>query len=1211
MGVLKFYPFPLLSLRNENIMTPLNLASLNITGLNLIEASAGTGKTWTIAALYILLLLEKELRPEQILVVTYTKAATSELRERIRRRITTTLDLYASGRAPADDELERLLMSTRTQDGDRAKKLLTRALYSFDDAAIFTIHGFCQRALLENTFESGSLFGSDMVSDQRAIIKQVCDDFWRSRILTQPDDFVEYLVAGGYTPEKLVKPLDGHLQNPDLIIIPQVECVQMEPLIAERDRLFAQLSELWNSDRSLIIEQIQQAVLNQQSYKPSQIKAAANVMDNWTAGGNSAYANDKLDFFSAKKIASKITKASPFTPDHLFFTLCGQLSDVMGRVNQAFQDKIISCRHELKLWLEKELGKRKRMLNQRAFDDLLLDLHCALEAESGVALAEKLQQRYKAAMVDEFQDTDPLQWNIFKRIAARPDYPLFLIGDPKQAIYSFRGADIFAYLNAGKNVPPQNMHSLGTNFRSDPSLVEAVNSLFKDGPTPFMHQEIPFDPVSSGRSADDRLLFNGIPDEQPFRLWLYPRSDESKVEVKPVATRNIVRAVGGEIARLLLPERVTISLSGGIRPLKPGDIAVLVKTHKQADRIQEALAALAIPSVQQGNATIFESSEALDLLRVLRAAAEPHREALVREALLTASMGLSANLVSRYVESSGEDPEWESWLLQFQNLHVAAGSGGVVALMSRLLGVCGVRQRLLSRTGGERSLTNLLHCTELLHQIEREQGKKLPGLVAWLERRIGKPGKEDAALLRLETDENAVMISTIHASKGLQYPVVFVPFAWDAPSGSPDRALFHNDDGDLVLDLAGVEESLQRTKSEQRAEAVRLLYVALTRAEFRCYAVWGGINGAADSPLFQLLHGGQASPDAKVFSSSGDGEILDGLQRLAGNGGNGICAEMMPLHGDVPPYNPREAAHSPLACRTLGHPPRDDWRVASFSGMTSGAGHTFEPHDHDTVPADKTAVQTDPEPSSGGLSIFHFPRGAKAGTCLHEIFEQLQYPQLNSDTIGTAVHSALAGNGFDEQWLPAVRSMVEDVTSARIIEEHPDFTLGRLNYGDWQAEMEFYLPIRQLAPDTLRSLFDGLLDTERFGDYFQLLDRLSFRQSRGMLQGFIDLVFTCNGRFYILDWKSNHLGMKSSDYTQVAMHDSMCRSAYILQYHLYTLALDRLLRLRMPGYSYEKHFGGAIYLYLRGISAGSAMEGIYCGRPLPDFIQRANEVMLD
>lgn len=1189
-------------------MNHLNLASINISGLNLIEASAGTGKTWTIAALYILLLLEKELRPEQILVVTYTKAATAELRERIRHRIASTLDLYSSGRPADNDELERLLMTDRPQNGERAIKLLTRALYSFDDAAIFTIHGFCQRALMDNTFESGSLFGSDMISDQSAIVKQVCDDFWRSKILPQADDFTELLAAASYTPEKLAKPLDGHFQNPDLKVIPLVDEAQLAPLVMERNSLYSQAGSIWNSHRSEIIGQIEQAKLNQQSYKPAQIDIAASSMDGWIVNGNAAQTNNKLEFFSASRIASKTTKTSPFIPNHPFFTLCQQLFETQNSIEQVFQSRVFSCQHELKQWFEQELSNSKKQLNQRSFDDLLLDLHLALEAKSGLVLAEKLRQRYKAAMIDEFQDTDPLQWNIFKRIGAEQGYPLFLIGDPKQAIYSFRGADVFAYLNAGRNVTKTNKHTLGTNFRSEAKLVKAVTTLFTACTDPFLCHDIPFQPVDSGRSANDRLLLDGTPDNLPLKLWIYPRSDESKSEVKPAATNAIVLAVAKETARLLELGRVTISASKQERPLKPGDIAVLVKSHKQANLVQEALLSLGIPSVQQGSNTIFKSSEALDLLRILRAAAEPHCEALVREALLTPCIGLSANEVASYVESSGEHPEWESWLLRFRSLHMIWVVNGVVALMSRLLGSCGVRTRVLSLVGGERCLTNLLHCCELLHQSELEHGKSLTGLITWLERRISSSSKDDASLIRLETDENAVMISTIHASKGLQYPVVFVPFAWDASSVKADRAMFHNDAGELVLDLAGSDESVKRASAERKAEAVRLLYVALTRAEFRCYTVWGGINGATDSPLFQLLHGAK---DVKTFSSLCDIAILEEVQRLSGNGESGISAVLMPLNDVYPRYLATEACGSPFICQTLGHPPRDDWHVASFSGITSGTAHVFEPHDHDSTPIDIAVVQSEADRFSAELTMFDFPRGAKAGICLHEIFELLDFTSLTGGYITSIVQASLAGNSFQEQWLSTVRTMVENVTSAAIIPGNPDFNLSLLRSGEWRAEMEFYLPVRKLTPETLRELFEGVLDEDLYGDFYDVLNRLSFQQSRGMLQGFIDLVFTHNGRFYILDWKSNHLGMKPSDYNQETMHESMCRSAYILQYHLYTLALDRLLKVRLPGYSYEKHFGGAIYLYLRGVMTGPAMNGIYFGRPTPEFIQRANEVLLD
>ena len=1190
-------------------MKPLNLSSITISGPNLIEASAGTGKTWTMAALYILLLLEKELSPEQILVVTYTKAATAELRERIRHRIATTLDLYTSGRAPADDPLELILLNDRPQEGERAKRLLTRALYSFDNAAIFTIHGFCQRALLENTFESGSLFGSEMISDQSALVKQVCDDFWRTRILSQPDDFIEYLVTEGYTPGKLARPLEGNFQNPDLIIVPDVEDIQLAPLIAERNSLFARAGSLWSSERSGIIGQLEQARLNLQSYKPIQIEAACASFDDWIAAGNAAATNSKLDFFSQRKIAAKTTKASPFAPDHHFFTICQQLSDLQNVIEHAYENRVIACQHDFKGWLATELSRRKKQLNQRAFDDLLLDLHCALEADSGTLLAEKLRRRYAAALIDEFQDTDPLQWNIFKRIGSDPEYPLFLVGDPKQAIYSFRGADVFAYLNAGHQVHPENRHTLATNFRSDAALVAAVSAVFAGSTDPFLCRDIPFHPVDSGRSGHDRLLLDKVPDRQPLKIWIYPRADETKPELKPAATSSIVAAVAGEIARLLAPGHADIASSKQMRPLKPGDIAVLVKAHKQAERVQEALSTLAIPSVQQGSSTIFESPEALDLLRIMRAVAEPHREALVREALLTASMGVNMQQVAQYVERAGEDPEWEMWLLRFRSLLTAAATGGVVALVSRLLGNCGVRERVLSRVGGERCLTNLLHCCELLHQAEREQGKNLTALISWLERKIAAPGKEDAALLRLETDENAVVISTVHASKGLQYPVVFIPFAWDAPAQKPARALFHNDDGDLVLDLAEGQESMQQAEAERKAEAVRLLYVALTRAEFRCYTIWGVLNNAAESPLFPLLHSAPAM-DAKQFSSFSDQAVLEQVRQFSSAGATGISALLMPSPESAPRYRSTDThPDSPYSCRTLGRPLREDWHVASFSSMTAGSGHGADPSDRDMIPPEATAVNVTAELAGEGDTIFNFPRGAKAGTCLHEIFELLDFSQLTSDTITTAVQSSLASNGFHEKWVPAVARMVTDVATAPIIPDAPDFRLSRLKLGEWQSEMEFYLPIRNLSPATVLGLFAGILDEELFAEFYEVLDRLSFRQSRGMLQGFIDMVFIHDGRYYILDWKSNHLGMSTTDYSQNTMLESMCHSAYILQFHLYALALDRLLKVRLAGYSYEKHFGGAVYLYIRGISPASVTNGIHFGRPQPEFIRRCGEIL--
>jgi exodeoxyribonuclease V beta subunit len=1204
-------------------MKNLNLNDIDTSGLTLIEASAGTGKTWTITALYILLVLEQRMRPEEILVVTYTKAATAELRDRIRKRLADTLELYASGREPVD-ELEQLLLTTRCINADAAQKLLTRALYSFDDAAIFTIHGFCQRALLENAFESGSLFDSEITSDQSAIVSQVCDDFWRSRIMTEEGPFLELLVIDGYTPEKLAAPFAGHFQNPDLQIIPEASNPDLTPLTEQRDYLLPPVATMWQSERSAITRQLNQANLNQTSYKPAQIEAAAAKLDVCLSSGSLQYGCDGLALFSTAKIRSGTKKGST-QPSHPFFELCQQLHDAAMQVDDAYKQKLIHLQTALQGWLRVELAQRKKGLNLRSYDDLLLDLHLALQGSGGEHLAVALRERYHAALIDEFQDTDPLQWRIFARMAGfgsahQPEpeqsqraYPLFLIGDPKQAIYSFRGADIQAYIAAALATEVDRRWTLDTNRRSTKPLVRAVNTLFRTD-DPFLCRAIAFTDVQSGRNKQQKLMQNGSLVEQPLRFWLYQREDQTKVAAKGAVRTATVTATVAEIARLLDGSFEIIGKNNTRRLLKPGDIAVLVKAHYQADQIQAALTSLGIPSVQHGSATIFGTREALDILRILRAAADPTRSALIREALLSAVIGLSANEV---FAMGSDDEVWERWLLRFRTLHDAARTGGVIAITPHLLGECGVRKQALVHAGGERRMTNILHCMELLHGAEQEHGIGIEASIIWLERRINGEQQDETALLRLETDDNAVTLSTIHASKGLEYPVVFLPFAWDPPSNRNSRVLFHADDGSLVLDLGSdkrEKENKQRAKEEQEAEAVRLLYVAVTRAEFLCYVTWGAISGAFGSPLRRLLHGTNFK-DAKSFGATDDKDIMNGLSALADSSiqeGNAVAmsVEFMPVNIVPPAYCPDQDIATIYSCRELQRMIATDWRVSSFSSIVSGSERTFQPHDHDALPSHAPSSDFDRMATTDGLSIFDFPRGAEAGACLHELFEHLDFSRASESSLEGSTLDCLQRNGYGQQWLPAVTRMIREVITTPLIPAAPEFSLARLRPDSWRTELEFFLPIGRLSGSLLREVFTGLLTPDLHGNFHEILSMLQVQESRGMLHGFIDMIFEHSDHYYIIDWKSNHLGNQRDDYHQSALRQSMAQHAYILQYHLYTLALDRLLSLRLPDYDYATHFGGAIYIYLRGVSADRSDNGIFRDRPTPEFIQRANKILL-
>lgn len=1187
-------------------MKHLDLTTLPTSGFHLIEASAGTGKTWTISALYILLLLESRLRPEEILVVTYTKSATAELRDRIRTRINDTLSLFSSGRPPRD-ALEEVLLSQRPVDAAQAIKLLTRALYAFDDAAIFTIHGFCQRALLEHAFESGSLFDTEMVSDQGAILHDVCDDYWRTRIMCESDSFLKYLSRSGYTPAKLAEPFKGHYQNPALKVIPATTDPDLDHEIARCTAHVPLVASTWHDDRTGIIQAIIQANLSQTSYKPSQIEAASHGLDTWLAAGNFTAPCPGLKPFTPAALQAGQKKGSTL-PSHPFFPLCQQLFDALQGIEQAFRHKLIYHQIALQDWICRELTSRKRSLNLRCYDDLLLDLQRALTGPDGELLAHNLRERYQAALIDEFQDTDPLQWQIFQRIGNRDGYPLYLIGDPKQAIYSFRGADIFAYGAASDSVEPANKATLQTNRRSTQALIGAVNALFQASADPFLSASIRFHPVDAGRDTTHHLLQNGQEVTDSLRFWVYERHDQSQAAKKAEAAAAIVRTMAAEISRLLDGSRTMVGKHGR-RPLRPGDIAVLVKAHYQSDLVQNALNALAIPSVQRGSATIFETMEALDLLRILRAIHEPFREQLVREALLTGTMGITANQIDGFLASDEHEQLWDSWMVRFRSLHETARSAGIMAVVEMLLDDCGVRNASLSRHGGERILTNILQCVELLHAAEQQAGG-LEALIIWLEQQIASGSDDENALLRLETDENAVQISTIHASKGLEYPVVFLPFAWDAPTHRGGQILFHDEQGQLFLDLGSDQLELNKelARRERDAEAARLLYVALTRAEFLCYVAWGCISDAHASPLFRLLHGSTLA-DPKKFKSRPDPDILQDII-TCGAQAAGLSAEFMPIDQAAVPYLPSETPLHEFSCRTLTENIAYDWRVTSFSSMIADSERGGQPHDYDAVVGRRIERPATAADTAGtGLSIFDFPRGAAAGTCLHKIFELLDFSGCEPSQISRISHTCLQESGYHDQWLPCIAAMVAEVTAARII-PGSTFTLSHLKKGSWNSEIEFYLPLNLLTPHSVQGLFHGVLDPSRHGAFNEILHSLNFHQSRGMLHGFMDMIFEHAGCYYIVDWKSNYLGSDLRNYSQPDLIHSMAEHAYILQYHLYTLALDRHLRQRLPGYRYETHFGGALYIYLRGVSSCSPEYGVYHDKPSSEFIRQAQSTML-
>ena len=797
-----------------------------------------------------------------------------------------------------------------------------------------------------------------------------------------------------------------------------------------------------------------------------------------------------------------------------------------------------------------------------------------------------------------------------------------MIGDPKQAIYGFRGADLFTYMKAAGQI--RDRHTLRKNWRSEPGLIASVNSIFSRKHRPFLYKQVPYPPAVPGDEENREYLSLNGKNEPPLQLWILETAEERKPE-KPLAKGKaralIPKAVGAEILRLISLGRKKKAFIGDM-PLKESHIAVLVRKNLEARMVQENLARLRIPSVLYGSGNLFDSVEAMETERILSAVAAPDNEALLRAALATDILGTTGEELDQFMK---DEDKWELIAERFRHYHELWNAKGFLPMFRYLISKEKVRPRLLTFPEGERRLTNLLHLSEVLHRESFDKNKRPANLLKWLsdQRNPDTPRLEEHQL-RLESDEEAVKIVTIHKSKGLEYPVVFCPFMWDGSEIRGDEFVFHDDHHDfrLTLDLGSAEKDAHKTLAEQEvlAENLRLLYVALTRARNRCYLVWGRINGAETSAMAYILHGPQSHESAKVVEATGsrfqkldDKKLLKEVKDLVDGAKGNIRISGLPDKRPKGFFTPVEDAET-LSCRTLSVIIPRDWKVSSFSSLVSG-GHPFtELPDHDTLSA---AYQEEEGPVEliseevAPTGIFAFPRGAKAGTFLHDVLEHLDFVLTDTSPMKNLVAGKLDEYGFQSRWLDTICDLIMKVLAIRLDPHSKGLRLSCIQNKDRLNELEFYFPLKIISPESLERLFHTGLRHQPMEDLPEAMGRLQFAPTRGFMKGFMDLVFQWHGRFYLVDWKSNFLGSRVADYGHEALIRAMKQDFYFLQYSIYTLALDQYLRLRMPDYRYDKHFGGVFYIFLRGVDPEKGPDfGIFRDLPTPELIEALRKELI-
>ncbi|MCW3479992.1 exodeoxyribonuclease V subunit beta [Neisseriaceae bacterium JH1-16] len=1161
-------------------LLPFSPLDVPLTGVNLVEASAGTGKTWNIAALFVRLLLEAqpgEAQPasvEQILVVTYTKAATAELRARLRARLAEALAALDADEV-GDAYLVELLAPYREDDELRgtARARLTAALTGFDAASIYTIHGFCQRVLTDAAFESGQPFDAELVADDEAPLLELADDFWRQRVLGDPL-YARLLAAHGDTPDAWLAAVKPYLAKDYLTLVtpPPGQLAEREAvrraawqvLCAAPASIDAGAAAFWDGFAALKGNLYKQPTYQRLFGWLTGIALPDTAPP--TLGSDTLKALGRL---TQQGLADGAKKGQT-PPEHPLFARIGDWLAAELAWQDAVAEEVARLKIELIRWIDTELAARRRAARQRRFDDLLTDLATGLrDPVSGPLLAEHMARSWQLALIDEFQDTDPVQYAIFRAGFIERGRPVFLVGDPKQAIYSFRGADIFAYLAARDDAGAR--YTLSTNHRSTDQLVAAVNALFAREQAFLL--DIPYQPVAS---AGGRGTLTLDKDLAPLTLqWLSPEQD--KPLSKDRAAKLAAASSSDAIAGLLVDAAeggARLTRDGNNRALKGGDIAVLVSTHRQGELVRAALAERGVASVALTQESVFSSREAKELAALLRAWVDPAHEGRLRAALATELIGLTA---AELVELIDDETGWETRQGAFAADHARWRDAGFMAAWRQAFVRERLAERLLPLPDGERRLTNLAQLTELIQQQSEQLAGPAP-LLAWFEACVVNPPAGEEAMMRLESDAALVKIVTIHASKGLQYPLVFCPFLWDGALSRQDTAFWRYRDGGetrLVPDeLAGDADHLA-SDSETLAEKLRLLYVALTRAEHRLVIGWTRASGMETAALSWLLHGeGTNSLEGlrELKDELSHDRLVADLHRFAGANPGAVR-----LQSELPTPARLAREESDAAewhVERLERPIFTPWRVTSFTGLAQhGSRHAAEAPDHDRLVARPVESADPAEPV---FDRFSFPRGARPGTCLHAIFENIDFT-ASPEAHAPVIAEQLARAGFGEEWHGAAADIVARTLVAPL---DPGARLAEVPNRRRLVELEFLLPLQPLQAEKLSEILvdpaHGLHPACRAA-----AATLDFRRVEGYLKGFIDLVAEAEGKLYLVDYKSNHLGDAPDDYGTEQLAEAIAREHYYLQYLIYTVALRRYFATR--GLDFGQRFGGVRYLFLRGL----------------------------
>ncbi|MEW6992268.1 exodeoxyribonuclease V subunit beta [Colwelliaceae bacterium 6441] len=1133
-----------------------------LSGIHLIEASAGTGKTYNITRIYLRLLLERKLTVQQILVMTFTKDATEEIRGRIDEFIRLALNNWQS--LCTTDEFFVCLSEKIAED--EARFILKQALLFLDEAAIFTIHGFCKSALTEHAFASGISLNANMETDQQSLVLQASQDWYR-QLASEDEQAFNHVIEFWPVPESLVSHFSKAIYKKCAL-----ELVETDSIIANFTEGAQQaLNDLTVNQRFLfsqLVEGKKAAEIDKRSDEFQQLLTWLNAVID-----DHQQVSQKIPdaFFDGRRFARSKVKNE-------LITIFSKINQVKQQAKTLLSD--IARIHALSIVrqgiyrIRESVKQQKELLSLLTFDDLIYTL---AEKTTGdhkdnikSDLADILFKQYPFALVDEFQDTDPEQFSILKslyyhREKYAPDYGLMMIGDPKQAIYGFRGGDIFSYMSARKACDHQWL--MDTNWRSTSQMIHGYNRLFygsdltEAGRDVFGYQ-IPYHPVKPSPVAREKASSHQVDEAALHFIHFVP--PDSKGVIKQSFRAEMATWCANEIIHLLSDKKRNVAAQ---------DIALLVRDGTEAKAVKQALFTAGLPSVYLSNRTnLLHSEQTSQLLVLLKGILFLEQERYFSAALTSPLLPYTPKA---FYQLQQDDLAWQSMKVTFANLRNEWLKQGFITMALTLMH----DHMVIAGEDSERIITNLLHLFEIV-QSASQLYRQPQELLYWFEQQSLSEFPDGENELRLESEENLIRIITQHGSKGLEYPIVFIPFATrhKNPLKFANKNVqlieYHQDDGEVVVSLSGSDKAKKAMADEAYAESIRLLYVAVTRAEQRCYILTTAFESAHLSPLGLCCHWQK------------DTDISAALNALQENNSANIAFELVNQGVDAL-QNCEQVMNTPQGnvSQFTGVIERD-WWLSSFTALSRNVrdiGVSIPDRDHKSVSLEQSSALGEQH-----LLRFTIAKGAHTGNLLHDILEHLNFksPDWQVSLKWPLVKYGELPTGYTatelENWLQQVLDTPLNFHS----QDDECFSLSSIGADQCLKEAEFYFPLKQASTKKLLALVNS--HRQASPDRASHTNQLSLPQLatlKGMMHGFIDLIFTQQGKYYVCDYKSNHLGNDYVDYQAEILEQDIIKHHYDLQYLIYSLALHRYLKVTLADYQIERDFGGVYYLYLRGMSS--------------------------